>query len=442
MSETTVDFKLHPAQLEIFSSPARFTVTAAGRRFGKSILAGTRASVKALDPKNVMRKPVLIIAPIATQAKAIYWQWLLEKLNPFITNFQSNEGNIFLNNGVTLGVKGADRPDTLRGLGPYHVELDEFADMKSETWDAILRPALVDAKGTAGFIGSPKGRNHFFDLFKYADESGDPDWAAFHFTSSDNPFLDPKEIENAKKTMPAWLFRQEFLASFETGSSGAFLREWFKTTEKEPTRQVKKIHGMVEEKITGDWYVTVDLAGFAAVQTAKGYRQRRLDQCAIAVVKVLETGDWYVRDVYLGRWNVKDTATRILDAVESCKTMNLGIEKGALYNAVAPELASEAAKRKLFLRVEALSHENENKVNRIGWALQGRMEHGKILFREAAWNRDIEDQLVHFPSSLVHDDGLDALAFIPQLAKARVFQNFSHVEETPYWTPIDKAAGF
>jgi len=442
VADLELDFHLHPQQLEVLNSPARFTVTVAGRRWGKSILAGTRACLKALDPKNTQRKPVLIVAPIATQAKSIFWGWLLEKLHPVIKNYQSNEGLIYLNNGVVLGVKGADRPDTLRGLGPYHVEMDEFADMKVETWEAILRPALVDAKGTAGFTGTPKGRSHFYDLFKHADESGDPDWAAFHFQTVNNPFLDPAEIEKARSTMPGWLFRQEFMASFETGGSGSFLREWLKYTDDEPTHTVMKLGVARVEPIPGDWYVAVDLGGFAAIESARGYKQRRLDQTAISVVKILEDGRWYVRDVYLGRWSVNETAKRILDAVESVKTMNLGIEKGALFNAVAPELQSQAAQRGIFCRPEPLSHNNQSKVERIGWALQGRMEHGKVLFRRAPWNRDVEDQFINFPSALVHDDAPDSLAFIVQLAEARVFENFAHVSDEPYWQPTDAHVGY
>lgn len=437
-----LDFHLHPAQLEVFQSPKRFTIVTAGRRFGKTYLAAVRASAKALDPRNVQRKPVFIIAPIATQAKMLYWQLLLGMLHPVIDNFQSNEGLIYLKNGVIMGVKGSDRPDTLRGVGLWHAELDEYADMKPETWEAIIRPALADVKGTAGFIGTPKGRNHFWDLIQEAGKpENEPEWDVFHFTSVDNPFLDPIEIESAKRTMPSWLYRQEFLASFETGGTGSFLREWFQYVDDEPTRLDARGK---PEKVPGDWYVTVDLSGFANVKKASGYLQKRLDKTAIAVVKILDDNDWYVRDIYLGRWGVEETAKRIVDAVESVQTLNLGIEKGALYQAVAPYIASEAAKRKvpLPLAIEPLSHENKSKPDRIGWALQGRMEHKKIKFRSGIADRkEIEDQFVNFPSTLVHDDAPDALAYIVQLAEARVFQNFAHVSDEPYWEPTDESVG-
>lgn len=457
MSEdVALNVGLHPAQMAVFSSPARFSVLTAGRRFGKTNLATARAAAKAMDPRNTRRKPVFVIAPVATQAKLLYWQPLLDLLYPALDPKrppQSNEGHIYLRNGVMIGVKGADRPDTLRGVGLWHAELDEYADMKPEVWESIIRPALADVKGTAGFIGTPKGRNHFYDLWIEAGGNGayrgqgsglridgtrpNPlEWAAFHYTSLDNPFLDPEEIENARRTLTAAVFRQEFLASFETGASDSFKKEWFHYSEAEPADKDGKI-------VPGEWFVTVDLSGFAEVQKAVGYRQRRLDKTAIAVVKVLDDQRWWVRDLYLGRWGVEETARRIVDAVVSCQTMNLGIEKGALYQAVAPYLKSEAAKRKppVMLAVEPLSHENRSKVERIGWALQGRMEHGQILFRPSASMREVEDQFLNFPSALVHDDALDALAYIAQLAEGRVFSHFAESADSNYWEPGDALVG-
>jgi hypothetical protein len=187
--------------------------------------------------------------------------------------------------------------------------------------------------------------------------------------------------------------------------------------------------------------VVVDLSGFADVQKAVGYRQRRLDKTAIAVVKVLDDERWWVRDIYLGRWGVEETAKKIIDAVESVKTMNIGIEKGALYQAVAPYLVAEAAKRNVPLNVEPLSHENKAKNERIGWALQGRMEHGKIEFRPGAHMKEVEDQFLNFPSTLVHDDALDALAYVVQLGEAQVFSKFARVEDDDYWHPTDAEVG-
>lgn len=434
-----LQFHLHPAQMQVFQSPKRFVICTAGRRFGKTYLAATRAMTKAFDPLNVKRKPVFIVAPIATQAKLLYWQLILDKLGgvggPYIENAHVNEGHIYLRNGVLIGVKGSDRPDTLRGVGLWHAELDEYADMKPETWESIIRPALADVKGTACFIGTPKGRNHFWELIQDAKKDENlPHWDVFHFVSTDNPFLDPQEIELAKSNLSSSVYRQEFLASFEAGGTDSFKEEWFVYEDEEP----KNAEGKV---IPGDWYVTADLSGFAEVVKASGYRQKRLDYTAIAVVKVLEDERWWIRDLYLGRWGVQETAKRIVDAVDSCQTLNLGIEKGALFQAVAPYLQHEAAKRNIPLSVEPLSHENRVKSERIGWALQGRMEHKKILWRPGPHMREVKDQFLNFPSTLVHDDALDCLAYVPQLAAARVFTRFAHVSDEDYWQPSDSELG-
>jgi predicted phage terminase large subunit-like protein len=361
-----------------------------------------------------------------------------------------NEGRINLRHPdggtVELGVKGADRPDSLRGVGLFDVVLDEFADMKPETWEQIIRPALADVKGTALFIGTPKGRNHFYDIAMKAVPPGADfpyrgaapihgDWQAFHYTTYDNPFIAAEEIEQARMAMSAQAFRQEFLASFETGTGDVFLREHLKygpEPRKDPNDPTSPL-------VEGDWFVAVDLAGFGdPKQGSAETKFNRRDKTAIAVVKILEDGRWWVRDIISGRWGVEETAKRVVDAVASCETLQLGIEKGSLYNAVSPYLVNEAAKRRIAIRPKPLSHENQSKANRIAWALQGHAEHGRIILREGAWNREFEDQWINFPSKMVHDDMLDALAFITQLAENRVFSGFGAVTDEPYWEPQDE----
>ena len=87
-----------------------------------------------------------------------------------------------------IHLKGSDKPDTLRGVGLSFVVLDEFATMKPETWEEIIQPTLTDVKGAAMFIGTPAGKNHFYDLWMDAkDEEG---WQSFEYRSVDNPYLD------------------------------------------------------------------------------------------------------------------------------------------------------------------------------------------------------------------------------------------------------------
>ena len=422
---------LHPPQMVVFQDKTRFRVLVAGRRFGKSHLAVAEACCAALDPANLLRQPVFLIAPTQAQAKLIYWRQLIDKLHPVIVNTNVNEGLISLNNGVMIGIKGADNPDALRGPGLWMAILDEYASMKPYVWSEIVRPALADSRGRALFIGTPAGRNHFYDLFEMAKAGNDTDWTAWHFESIENPFLPKGEVEAARRTMSSASFNKEFRASFATGSGGAFKAEYIKIVDEK------------EEPKDGQWFVAVDLAGFSGIEKPMNARQRLLDEHVIVVAKVTTKDEWYVKDIFKGRWGVKETAARIVAAVEETQPTAWGIERGSLMNAVLPSIEDETRKRKLFVpRPEPLTHENRIKNERIIWALQGRLEHGKISFRRAPWNKDVEDQLTQFPSTMVHDDIPDALAYIAQLSQGRVIEDFGDLGEEPYWKPQDDAIGF
>jgi len=395
---TDLKVELLPWQQEVFEDDSRFKVIAAGRRTGKSRLAAWKLIIEGLQ---CTRGHVFYVAPTQGQARDIMWQTLLEVGSPVISSSHINNLQIKLVNGATIALKGADRPETMRGVSLSFLCMDEYADMKPEVWEQILRPALADQKGDAMFIGTPMGRNHFYDLFQYASLSEDEQWKGWHFTSYDNPLLDKEEINAAKKSMSAFSFRQEFMASFEAAGGELFKEEHIKFCEEEP-----------EE---GQFYIAVDLAGFAEVQTATT-KTSRLDQTSIAVVKAGTEG-WWVADIIHGRWGVEKTARKIFEAVRDYRPIAVGIEKGALKNAVYPYLNDIMKAKQRFFRVEELTHGNKRKIDRIVWALQGRFEHGKITLNKGEWNTTFLDELFQFPNKLVHDDLIDSLAYIDQLAQ-------------------------
>ena len=218
-----LDINLHPAQLQIFQSNKRFKIVAAGRRFGKSYLSAWLLLINAIQSES---KDVFYIAPTFQQAKDIMWAMLKELGRDLIVQAYENTAVLTLINGRKIYLKGSDRPETLRGVGLSYVVLDEYASMKPIVWEQIIRPTLADVKGRALFIGTPAGKNHFFDLYQDAIED-EENWDAFQFTSVDNPFLPQEEIEAASKSMSSMSFRQEFEASFETFSGGIFKEEWF-----------------------------------------------------------------------------------------------------------------------------------------------------------------------------------------------------------------------
>jgi phage terminase large subunit-like protein len=415
-----LDIKLLPWQQQVWNDQSRFKVVAAGRRTGKSRLAAWMLIVEALQAD---RGNVWYVAPTQGQARDIMWLTLLELGNPVIESSHVNNMQIKLVNGAVISLKGADRPETMRGVSLKFVVLDEYADMKPSVFEQILRPALADLKGKSLFIGTPMGRNHFYELYNYGEKQDDKEYKSWHFTSFDNPLLDPKEIEAAKKSMSSFAFRTEFMASFEAASGGIFKEEWIKIDEEEPK--------------DGRYFVAVDLAGFENVAAATTAKKKRLDQSAIAIVKVTSEG-WWVADIEYGRWDIKQTAQKIFDVVRDYEPVCVGIERGALKNAVLPYLSDLMRKYNSYFRIEDLTHGNKKKTDRITWSLQGRLEHGKITFNEGPWNSEIIDELMNFPNPQVHDDLIDALSYIDQIAIAEYTSDY---EEDDY-TPMDAVSGY
>jgi len=419
MAELNV--KLLNWQKEVFADPTRFKVVAAGRRTGKSRLAAWLLIINGLQCD---KGHIWYIANTQGQARDVMWQTLLELGHPVIQSSHVNNMQITLVNGAIISLKGADRPETMRGVSLKFVVLDEYGSMKPEVWEQIIRPALADQKGSALFIGTPFGRNHFYELYQYGQDNKDAEFKSWHFTSFDNELLDPKEIEAAKKSMSSFAFRQEFLASFEAASGGIFKEEWIKVDEEEPK--------------DGRYYIAVDLAGFENVAVATTAKKKRLDQSAIAVVKVCADGTWWVANIEYGRWDIKDTAQRIFDAVRDYEPVCVGIERGALKNAVLPYLSDLMRKYNSYFRIEDLTHGNKKKADRITWSLQGRFEHGKIIFNDKEWVSEITDELLNFPNTQVHDDLIDALSYIDQIAIA---EYATYIDEDNF-TPMDAVAGY
>lgn len=419
----TLKVELHPGQNEVFEDRTRFKVIAAGRRWGKSRLAAVTLLTKALQSPL---KDVWYIAPTFQQARDIMWSTLLEIGHEVIKSINVTTSTITLINDRSITLKGSDRPDTMRGVGLYYVVIDEYADMKPSVWEEILRPALADVKGHAMFIGTPKGRNHFWSLYKQG-KAGDKEWKSWHYVSKDNPFLDPEEVDAAKNSMSSAAFRQEFEASFEQGGSDVFKREWFKYSDEEPE--------------DGEWYVAVDLAGFSGVENASMRKDSRLDEHAIVIAKCGTYG-WWIKEIRYGRWDVRRASVEILKAARDVGARVVGIEKGALRNAVLPYLDDQRRRIGFYPEIIALTHGGKSKTDRVIWGLQGRFEHGRISFNYGSWNAKLEEQLLHFPSRYVHDDLVDALSYVDQMANTVYIDMDDLNKRIQDWVPLDAEAGY
>ncbi len=229
----------HAEQVRYFGSTARFNIVPAGRRSGKTELAKRRLVLRALNAHRAdlpeFFRPYegarfFAAAPTYGQAERIYWQDLKELIPSFMYWGRPNESSLTINlvNGVRIVVIGMDRPERIEGAPWDGGILDEYANMKPDTWPKHVRPCLADRNGWCDFIGVPEGRNHYYELWKAAQArelearaaSGASEWGAFHWVSGD--ILPAEEIAAARRDLDELSFDQEFNASFVNFSGRAY----------------------------------------------------------------------------------------------------------------------------------------------------------------------------------------------------------------------------
>ena len=206
---------LTPAQKQIAQDKTRFRVVNCGRRWGKTTLAILEIVAKAVSKKD---RKIAYIAPTYQQARDIAWVELKKICLPVTVT--ANEARLEIivktqdGGQSTIWLRGWESVETLRGQRFDFVVIDEIASMRKFwlNWQEVIRPTLTDNKGEGLFISTPKGFNHFYELYNLQDK--DSDYKSFHFTTYDNPFIPKEEIDKAKKEIPEDRFAQEYLADF------------------------------------------------------------------------------------------------------------------------------------------------------------------------------------------------------------------------------------
>lgn len=219
MTTRTLDVTLpalHPSQRTVRDHPARFKALACGRRWGK-----TRLGVALCVEAGLSGRRAWWVAP-SYKVGNVGWRQLT-RLAVQIPGVQvlKAERTIEFPGGGEVAVRSADNPDSLRGEGLDLVVMDECAFIQEDAWSEALRPALADRQGRAVFISTPKGRNWFWRVFQRG-QMGEDSYASWQMPTSDNPYIDPAEVEAARAGMPDRIFRQEFLAEFLDDAGGVF----------------------------------------------------------------------------------------------------------------------------------------------------------------------------------------------------------------------------
>ena len=222
MIEVTQEIAYKPRQQvrAFHNRKERFAVIVAHRRFGKTV-AAINDLIRACFEVELPNVRVAYIAPYLSQAKAIAWDYLLEYTQD-IPEIKVNiaELRIDFPNGSRIRLFGADNYNAMRGLYMDAVVLDEPADFPASAWPTVIRPCIADRKGKATFIGTPKGKNEFWEIYDAAQS--DPNWFTGFYKASETGILDDEELAEARKAMGDDRFMQEFECSFEAAIQGAF----------------------------------------------------------------------------------------------------------------------------------------------------------------------------------------------------------------------------
>ncbi len=222
--------KLHRFQKIVHRDQSRFRVIVAGRRWGKTQLARISLVMAAAEKTNQL---VWYVAPTYQMARDILWDELKASVpRAWVVKINETRMTIRLINGSRIMLKGADKPDTLRGVGLNFVVVDEAQDIKEETWEMVLQPTLATTHGQAVFIGTPKSYNWLYEKYMlgqrprlvkdHRKRDVANEWMSWQFPTITSPFIPRAEIEARRRDMDPKSFRQEFEASFETMSGRVY----------------------------------------------------------------------------------------------------------------------------------------------------------------------------------------------------------------------------
>lgn len=236
VKQVTTGYTPRALQLELHRIAARFKVIVCHRRFGKTHYALNEMIDRAF--RNTLKNPqYAYIAPTYGQAKRVAWDLLKDYLKN-IPGVVINESDLRIDiprpatqDKIRFILLGAENPGSIRGIYLDGVILDEYAECSPEIWTQVVRPALTDRMGWGIFIGTPKGQNHFYDIYNTAKTT--EGWGHAIFKASETGIIPKAELEAARATMAENEYEQEFECSFSAALVGAYYGKEMEKAEKD-----------------------------------------------------------------------------------------------------------------------------------------------------------------------------------------------------------------
>jgi hypothetical protein len=285
--------RLNAWQQEVASDNHRFRIVCAGRRAGKSVLARLITLKWSLEKVGML----WIVSPTYRQGKQNHWRELRKEIpRDWIAKTNDTELSIQLKNGSLIELKGAENPDALRGVKLRGLVIDEIASIRNWDWlwNEVLRATLTDYEAPALFISTPKGFNHFFELYEEGQKA-ESSYKSWRFTSYDNPFIPKEEIDNAKKELTEDTFAQEYLADFRK-FTGLAHKGWNRETNIIPYFDVPK-----------EW------------QRGRGFDYGTAHFTASPRIAIDNDDNWFVENSYL------DNQRNVQGHAEAIKALDYGL---------------------------------------------------------------------------------------------------------------------
>lgn len=361
-----MDSILHPAQAEIAKDLHRFRVLVCGRKFGKTTLGAYEIMGFAVAKAN---SRIMYISPTLEDSRRLMWDRIKDNFRGAQAGTKSNDTRLELKiptiggGTSTIFLGSWEKVDNYRGDEFDFIIFDEVQDYKDfwEGWQEAMRPTLTPRLGSALFMGTPKGFNHFYDLFNFQVKSND--FKSFHFTSYDNPHIPVSEIEAAKTAQTPDRFAQEYMASFQK-TEGLVYKEFDRKIhlyDELPDRNYEKVAGIdwgythpaavPHIYIDGDDYYVEDefyKSGKTDVQVAEYVAACQFnavypDPESPSAIKELENRSQNIREVLKGKDSVKNGIQTVR---EMLKSRRLHINKNCL---------------NIIHEFETYSYDNENK---------------------------------------------------------------------------------
>jgi hypothetical protein len=295
----------HSGQLKVLSEAKRFNVLDCGRRWGKSALAVNLLCEPALDGY-----PVAYFAPFYKLLEGTYKE-LYSVLNTVTSKKHENQF-IELVTGGSIEFWSLENPLAGRSRKYKVAIIDEAAFNRNlwQSWTEAIRPTLTDLKGSAWFMSTPKGKNDFYKLWMRG-QTNEPDWMSWQMPTITNPFIDPSEIEAARRDLPELAFKQEYLAEFNDNVANPFGLDYIRICTGQMSNEPAVCYGIDLAK-SFDWTVIIGLDRFGVVSHFERFQRpwnetkeiiRRLPKAAIKIDST-GVGDPITEDIQRDRGDV------------------------------------------------------------------------------------------------------------------------------------------